>query len=94
VSDISAPYPNPTSGQPVSVQLNLSGAYKVRWDIFTTAYRRIGGGSSISLPADRLVWNLKDHQGQDAANGIYYWRVEIKDANGNRTRLLKVLVIR
>jgi hypothetical protein len=94
VTDISAAYPNPTSGRPVTVQLNLSGSYKVRWDIFTTAYRRIAGDNSISLPGDRLVWDLKDQQGQDAANGIYYWRLEVKDAHGSRTRLLKVLVIR
>jgi hypothetical protein len=94
VIDISAPYPNPSSGQPVTVQLHLSGSSQVKWDIFTTAFRKIAGKSNLSLPGGFLVWNLKDAQGRDAANGIYYWRLEIKDANGSRTRLVKLLVIR
>lgn len=93
-TDISAPYPNPTSGGPVTIQLNLSGSYQVKWDIFTTAFRRIAGQSSNSLPGNTLIWNLKDPEGQEAANGIYYWRVELKDAGGSHTRLVKILVLR
>ncbi|MGH7739646.1 MAG: malectin domain-containing carbohydrate-binding protein, partial [bacterium] len=91
---ISSPYPNPTSGGPVTVQLRLSGSYVVHWDIFTTAFRKIAGDSSASLPGGFLTWNLKDSEGQGVANGIYYWRVQVKDAVGKRVRILKVLLIR
>jgi hypothetical protein len=93
-TDISSPYPNPTSGGPVTIQLNLSGSTKVKWDIFTTAFRRVAGQSANALPGNYLVWDLRDQEGQEAANGIYYWRVELKDAGGTRVRLAKVLVLR
>jgi hypothetical protein len=40
-----------------------------------------------------LQWNLKDHWENQAANGLYYVRVEIGGSQP-MTRILKVLVIR
>lgn len=93
-SGISAPFPNPSTGAPVTVQLNLTGSYQVDWDVFTTAFRKIAGARSSSLPGGQVVWNLKGPGQEEAANGIYYWRVEVKDALGKRSRIVKVLVLR
>lgn len=73
----------------MTVSLSLSGTYQVHWKIFTTAFREVAQGSSASLSGGRLVW---DPRGM--ANGIYYWRVEAKDAQGSQTQIAKVLILR
>ena len=78
----------------MTVQLTLTGPYEVDWDVFTTAFRKIAWAHSSSLPGNQVVWDLKGPGQEEAANGIYYWRVQVKDASGKRSRILKVLVIR
>jgi len=67
-------FPNPTPG-PSRLIFELSAAMDVRWDIYTTAGRRVltrregvlGAGPQI------LHWDGRDQEGDEMANGTYLY---------------------
>jgi hypothetical protein len=69
------------------------GPADVHWKVFTPAFRKIDDHDEGVVSSGTLQWNLKDHWGNQAANGLYYVRVEIGGSQP-MTRTLKVLVIR
>src|SRR6185369_8473296 len=72
------PSPNPAQDNtPISVCVQVPGPSTVAWSVYTTAFRVIAQGSQSV--ADRCVvqWDLKDKTGAQAANGLYYFRVDV-----------------
>jgi hypothetical protein len=92
-SSLCDPYPNPVSnGQFLSVCYTTPPGSTVTWAVYTTAFRKINGGSSASGGAGTFQWDLKDSTGALVANGLYYIRVEITGPKP-LVEVLKVLVI-
>ena len=70
------------------------GLSAVKWDVFTSAFRKIRGQNLDSPALNRLVWDLKDAQGSLVGDGIYYLRVETDGVNGKTIVIKKVLLLR
>ena len=94
VTTVSPPYPNPSTGGPVNIDVYLTAAGTVNVDVFTTAFRRVDEFPQ-QLPEGKstIQWDLKDKFGNPVANGLYYLRVQVTGAQG-LTKILKVLVLR
>src|SRR5262249_25723346 len=90
---VSAPYPNPTGSGPVTLDVQGQGIAQVKWDVFTTAFRKIFNGVQAA-PVAHIAWNLKDNGGSPVASGLYFIRVEVDSINGRKTFIKKFLVIR
>ena len=91
---ISPPYPNPVKGSPVvSVRVQSPGDSEAAWDVFTTAYRKVAGGTR-AIPGDGILqWGLKDDRGTPVAAGLYYFRVRVT-GHPSAVKILKVLVLK
>jgi hypothetical protein len=90
---ISNPYPNPSTGGPVDVNIDISSPSIVTLTVFTLFGREVYQ-ESLELALDGTIsWNLADLQGTTVANGLYYLKIQV---NGNQplVRVLKVLVLR
>jgi hypothetical protein len=90
---ISAPFPNPSNGTPVTIAIQVPLPASVTMDIFTVAFRKIASQTTPVTGAQFLQWNLKDYMGNPAANGLYYVRITIT-GNAPVTKLLKILILR
>ena len=88
------PYPNPSNGGPVNVDVNLPTAANVSCEVFTTAFRKIVG-QTWPAPAGNssYQWDLTDKTGSRAANGLYYIRIQVTGAQP-LTKVYKVLISR
>jgi hypothetical protein len=93
VTSLCPPYPNPVKAGPLSVCFTTAGPSRVRWKIFTTAFRKIYDRDEGITSGGTLVWNLKDQWESPVANGLYYLRVEI-DGPQPMAKILKVIVRR
>jgi hypothetical protein len=71
----------------------VAGPSRVRWKVFTVAFRKILDHDEGTTSGGTLVWNLSDQWGTRVANGLYYLRVEI-DGPQLLTKVLKVIVAR
>jgi hypothetical protein len=90
---ISAPFPNPSSGLPITFNVQVPGESTVTLDVFTLAFRKI---YSQTVQADgplTLQWDLRDVSGVPVANGVYYVRIHVT-GNPSVTKILKVLILR
>jgi hypothetical protein len=92
-TDVSEPYPNPSTGEPVVFDLALQGTSEVEWSVFTTAYRKIRSERATLRGNRRLSWDLKDSKGKPAASGVYYVRFVVTGPR-NMDVIRKVLVMR
>jgi hypothetical protein len=87
------PYPNPSEGQPINIDIEVPGPSTVKWAVYTLAFRKVYGGSFTVNSTMTWMWDLKDKKGIQVSNGLYYVRLEITGAQSlNKT--LKLLVIR
>ena len=91
---VSNPYPNPSQGGPVHVDIQLNGPSKVKFGVFTAAFRKIYENSFYAATNQTLVWDLKDKTGALAASGLYYLRIQVDEASGITVKIKKVLVVR
>ncbi len=90
---ISQPYPNPSSGSPMTFNVETPDQSTVTLEVFTLAFRKI---YSQSAPVDGLYsfqWNLKNTKGNQAADGLYYVRIHATGSKSS-TKIFKVLVLR
>ncbi len=88
------PYPNPVStGGNVYFDVQAPGNAVLSFDVFTTAFRKIGCASFPISGKTTLSWNLRDHEDLPVANGLYYLRVRVKGSQ-SFSQILKVLVLR
>ena len=88
------PYPNPSSGPDVIIPIHGLGSLTVEWDVFTTAFRKIAGGSTSINGSGVVQWDLRDKNGTKVASGLYYLRMEIRKDSNHLRKVLKVLVSR
>jgi len=89
------PYPNPTTGQPIEIDVLLPGTSTVKYTIYTLAFRKIVWGTPYLQDSTgaKIKWNLQDNYGSKVADGLYYVRVDVIGPQ-NSTRIFKVLVLR
>jgi len=92
-SVVENPYPNPSTGGPVTILVEVPGSAEIKWSVFTTAFRKVVGGEISVNNRGTVVWDLKDKNGAPVADGIYYVRVEV-DGSQPTVKIFKVLVIR
>jgi hypothetical protein len=90
---ISAPYPNPTTESPISVDVSVPVESTVTMDVFTLAFRSIASQTREIQGTQTFHWDLKDHGGFQVANGLYYVRINVS-GNPSAAQILKVLVLR
>ena len=88
------PYPNPSHGPTMAIPVEGPGPFTVEWDVFTTAFRKIAGGSTPMNGNGFVQWDLKDKDGSDAARGLYYIRVQVQAGTQAARKILKVLILR
>ncbi len=65
----------------------------VTLDVFTLTFRKIYGQNFPIDGSLNLYWDLKDMTGAQAADGLYYVRIQVSGAKSS-TKILKVLVLR
>ena len=90
---ISAPFPNPSNGTPITFNIQVSGESTVTLDVFTLTFRKI---YSETIQADgplTLQWDLKDVSGVQVANGVYFVRIHVSGSQ-SATKILKVIILR
>jgi hypothetical protein len=83
---LSPAYPNPVlaSSPLVRVRLTSSCPTTAHWSIVTVDYRMVLKGTVQVSGRTTLSWNLKDGNGKDMANGLYYFL--LRDAKGTPKR--------
>ncbi len=90
---ISAPFPNPSSGSPISFNVEVPGPSTVTLDVFTLSFRKIFSETEQINGSQTLLWDLKDLPGASVANGVYYVRIRVKGSQ-SATETLKVMILR
>lgn len=90
---ISPPYPNPSTGSPISINVEVPGQSTVTLDVFTLAFRKIYSQTAQVYGYQTFQWALKDFSETQVANGLYYVRVHVT-GNQSATKILKVLILR
>jgi hypothetical protein len=91
---IGLPYPNPVLGQG-TVHWDVQGppGTTVTWDVFTTAFRKVAGGSQGVSGNATLSWNLTDKAGNRVSDGLYYLRVKAVVGQVSTAKILKLIVL-
>jgi xyloglucan-specific exo-beta-1,4-glucanase len=90
---ISAPFPNPSNGSPITFNVQVPGQSTATLDVFTLAFRKIYSQTTQADGFLTLQWDLKDVSGTLAANGLYYVRIHVAGSQ-TATKILKVLILR
>jgi hypothetical protein len=90
---ISPPFPNPSTGSPITFNVQVPGQSTVTLDVFTLAFRKIYSQTTEVSDFYNFQWDLKDVSGAPAANGLYYVRIHVAGSQ-SATKVLKVLILR
>jgi len=93
VVEISAPYPNPSNGSPISFNVSVPGKSTVTMDVFTLAFRKVTTQAQEIYGNQTIYWDLKNRSGVQAANGLYYLSIHVTGGQST-TKILKVLILR
>ena len=84
-------FPNPSSGEPVSVlPPSYVGNQDVKIQLFTTAFRKVKETIDRSVPYGPLKFELMDDWDHPLASGLYYVVIEV----GNHRSVMKLLLLR
>ena len=78
----------------MSIQIQLPAGSSVEWSVFTTAFRKVAGGSQDVSGNNALTWDLKDQNGASVADGLYYIRVKAVVGTSTTVKILKILIFR
>jgi len=90
---ISQPYPNPSSGSPMTFNVETPDQSTVTLEVFTLAFRKIYSQSALVDGFYSFQWDLKDTKESQAADGLYYVRIHASGSKSS-TKIFKVLVLR
>jgi len=90
---ISQPFPNPSSGLPITFNIQTPDQATVMLEVFTLAFRRIYDETIPVYGSQNLYWDLKDRTGTQVADGLYYVRVHVGSTPAS-TKIFKVLILR
>ncbi len=92
---VDPPYPNPVLGSgPLHLNARGPAGSNLVWDVFTTAFRKVAGGSLAFSGNTTIDWNLMDRGGTPVASGLYYIRVKGSAGGAATTKILKVIILR
>ncbi|HUO57867.1 MAG TPA: protease pro-enzyme activation domain-containing protein [bacterium] len=92
---VGSPFPNPVSGtEGVTILVRSPGSSTLQFDLFTEGFRRIRSGQRVFQDFLILTWDLRDDEGDLAANGLYYLRAKVKGNGGETTQIRKILLLR
>ncbi|HTY08471.1 MAG TPA: type IX secretion system sortase PorU [Candidatus Edwardsbacteria bacterium] len=88
-------YPNPTAGA-TTFTFQIRQPADVTIGIYTVAGRRIRTVSAPSLPAgyNQVPWDGRDDDGDIPANGVYLYKVTMKNGNGENSVYSKLVIMR
>jgi flagellar hook assembly protein FlgD len=90
---IALPYPNPSSGSPITFGIQVPVPSTVTMDIFTLALRKIISQTTQISGYQTLQWDLKDLMGVQVSDGLYYVRIHVMGAQSS-TKIMKILILR
>jgi hypothetical protein len=90
---ISEPFPNPSSGSPITFNVQVPGESTVILDVFTLGFRKVYSETTHAFGPVTLEWNLRDVSGALVSNGLYYVRIQVSGSQST-TKIPKVLVLR
>jgi hypothetical protein len=90
---ISEPFPNPSSGSPITFNVQVPGESTVTLDVFTLGFRKVYSETTRAFGPVTLEWNLRDVSGTLVSNGLYYVRIQVTGSQST-TKILKVLILR
>ncbi|HTC22001.1 MAG TPA: hypothetical protein VK859_14185, partial [bacterium] len=90
---ISDPYPNPSKGGPITINIHALSSSKVQLSVFTLAFRKVYETSEEISSDGSVYWDTRDRLGSPASSGLYYIRVEVQGAFP-QTKILKAMLIR
>ena len=90
---ISAPFPNPSNGSPITFNIQVPGQSAITLDVFTLAFRKIYSQTTQADGQVTLEWDLKDITGVQVSNGLYYVRIHVTGLQ-TETKILKILILR
>jgi hypothetical protein len=90
---ISAPFPNPSNGLPITFNIQVPGESTVTLDVFTLAFRKIYSQTTHADGPLTLQWDLRDISGVQVANGVYFVRIHITGSQST-TKIIKILILR
>lgn len=90
---ISAPFPNPSNGSPITFNVQVPSQSTVTVDVFTLAFRKISSQTKAITGLQPFQWDLKDVSGVQVSNGLYYVRIHVEGVQSS-TKILKVLILR
>jgi hypothetical protein len=86
-------FPNPSTGSPISFNVETPRSSTVTVDIFSLAFRKIRSFTGKVYGFQNFQWDLKDVSGNSAANGLYYVRIQVTGAQ-TTSKILKVLILK
>ncbi|NOX88799.1 MAG: type IX secretion system sortase PorU [Calditrichaeota bacterium] len=89
-------YPNPfKSSTRFTFQTNVAGA-DVKVKIYTVTGRLIQElyGTSVVGYNDEITWDGTDRDGDEAANGVYLYKIILKDGNKKKEKIEKLVIMR
>jgi len=90
---IAQPFPNPSTGAPISFNISVPGESTVTMDVFTLAFRKIASQTKQIFGEQTFQWDLKDNSGTQVADGLYYVRIHISGPLSS-TKIFKVMILR
>jgi hypothetical protein len=90
---IAQPFPNPSTGAPISFNISVPGESTVTMDVFTLSFRKIASQTKQIDGSQTFQWDLKDLAGVQVADGLYYVRIYVSGSQSS-TKIFKVLILR
>ncbi len=90
-----ANYPNPFNPA-TTVRFVLPVRASVRLDVFNTLGQRVRSLARGTFEAGEhnVTWNGKDDAERTAASGVYFYRIEVREAHRVRTETRKLLLVK
>jgi len=90
---VSAPYPSPSNGSPITFNVQVPSPSTITLDVFTLAFRKIYSQTNHGDGLVTFQWDIKDATGIQVSNGLYYVRIHVEGLQST-TKILKVLILR
>lgn len=89
-------YPNPFRNETrFTFQTNVPGA-QVKIKIYTVTGRLIQELEGVSVMGynDEIQWDGRDRDGDEIANGVYLYKIIIRDGNNEKSHIDKLVIMR
>lgn len=87
------PFPNPSTGPPMTFQVEVPTTSTVTMDVFTLAFRKIESQTMVMTGIQAFQWDLRDRMGVPCANGLYYVRIRVSGLVAAQ-QILKIMILK